>query len=172
MRVMFIPQTSENTVKYEPAQYDSAYNDRSFSTLTRAIALSQGYFSFILVHCNSLALRQQIVDRLQATSALKPQQLLLSKSATTLYTTIAAEIAEEPPPAVMLIGLESVAEIDRLLLSTNLVCSEFSKKFSFPLIFWVTDEILRKIIRTAPDLYNRMPTAIRFISNIDPKNDR
>ena len=116
-------------------------------------------------------MRQQIVDRLQANSAIKPRQLFLSKSATTLYTTIAAEIEGEQPPAVMLIGLESVAEIDRLLLSTNLVCSEFSKKFSFPLIFWVTDEILRKIIRTAPDLYNRMPTAIRFISNLEAKNN-
>jgi hypothetical protein len=154
---MFVPQTSENTAnKYELAKY----NDRSLSTLTRAIALSQGYFSFILVHCNSLTLRQQIVDRLQANSAIKPRQLLLSKSATTLYTTIAAETEGEPPPAVMLIGLESV------------VCSEFSKKFSFPLVFWVTDEILRKIIRTAPDLYNRMPTAIRFISNTDAKDDR
>jgi hypothetical protein len=165
---MFVPQTSENTAKYDSAKY----NDRSLSTLTRAIALSQGYFSFILVHCNSLALRQQIVDRLQTNSAIKPRQLLLSKSATTLYTTIAAEIEGEQPPAVMLIGLESVIAIDRLLLSTNLVCSEFSKKFSFPLVFWVTDDILRKIIRTAPDLYNRMPTAIRFISNLEAKDDR
>ncbi|MBE9187234.1 hypothetical protein IQ270_21915, partial [Microcoleus sp. LEGE 07076] len=93
----------------------------------------------------------------------KPQQMLLPKSATTLYTTIAAEIDGEPPPALMILGLESVESIDRLLVSTNLVCSDFSKKFSFPIIFWVTDELLRKIVRTAPDLYNRM-TTIRFIS--------
>ena len=162
---MFVHKSPENTVKDDPAKYDSAkYNERSFSTLIRALRLSQGYFSFILVNCNSLALRQEIVDRLQATSAQKPQQLLLPKSATTLYTTIAAEVDGEPPPALMILGLESVEAIDRLLMSTNLVCSEFSKKFSFPVVFWVTDELLRKIIRTAPDLYNRM-TTIRFISD-------
>lgn len=156
-------QTSENTAKFPPDTDNSAkYNDRSFSTLRRAIAMSQGYSSFVLVHCNSLSLRQQIVDRLQANSALKPIQLLLPKSATTLLASIPAEIGSAQPPALMLLGLESVTEVDRLLVSTNLLCSELGKKFSFPIVFWVTDEILRKMIRIAPDLYNRMPTAIRF----------
>jgi hypothetical protein len=161
---MFVENSSENTDQNDAARYDSAkYNERSFLTLIRAIRLSQGYFSFVLVHCNSLAVRQQIVDRLQATCVPKPQQLFVPKSATSLYTTIAAEVDGEKPPALMILGLESVESIDRLLNSTNLVCSEFSKKFSFPIIFWVTDELLRKIIRTAPDLYNRM-TTIRFSS--------
>jgi len=162
---MFVEKSSENTAKDEGAKYDSAkYNERSFSTLIRALRLSQGYFSFILVNCNSLTLRQQIVERLQATCAVKPRQLFLPESATTLYRTIAAEVDGEQPPALMILGLESVQAIDRLLVSTNLLCSEFSKKFSFPVVFWVTDELLRKIIRTAPDLYNRM-TTIRFINH-------
>ena len=162
---MFVEKSSENTAKDDGAKYDSAkYNERSFSTLIRALRLSQGYFSFILVNCNSLALRQQIVDRLQANCAVQPRQLFLPESATTLYRTIAAEVDGEQPPALMILGLESVQAIDRLLVSTNLLCSEFSNKFSFPVVFWVTDELLRKIIRTAPDLYNRM-TTIRFISH-------
>jgi len=162
---MFVQESSENTAANDGAKYDSAkYNERSFSTLMRALRLSEGYSSFVLVNCNSLAWRQQIVDRLEATCTHKPQQLLLPKSATTLYTTIAAEADSEPPPALMILGLESVESIDRLLSSTNLVCSEFSKKFAFPIVFWVTDELLRKIIRTAPDLYSRM-TTIRFIND-------
>ncbi len=162
---MFVHKSSENTAKDDAAKYDSAkYNERSFSTLIRALRLSQGYFSFVLVHCNSLALRQEILDRLQATGAQKPQPLFLPKSATTVYTTIAAFVDGEQPPALMILGLESVESINRLLVSTNLLCSEFSNKFSFPVVFWVTDELLRKIIRTAPDLYNRM-TTIRFISD-------
>ena len=117
---MFVENSSENTAKDDAAQYDSAkYNERSFSTLIRALRLSQGYFSFVLVHCNSLALRQQIVDRLQANSAQKPLQLILPKSATSLYTTIVAEVGSEKPPALMIIGLESVESIDRLLISTD-----------------------------------------------------
>ncbi|MFM9268264.1 hypothetical protein [Tychonema sp. BBK16] len=167
LSVMLVSPNSENTEKYE----EDKYNERSFSTLTRVLSLAQGYFSFVLISCNSLTLRQQIVDRLQANSAIKPRQLLLPKSATTLYATIITELDGEQPPALMIMGIESVVAIDRLLVSTNLLCSEFSKKLSFPLIFWVTDEILRKMIRIAPDLHNRMPTAIRFISN-SPENHK
>lgn len=163
---MFVPQNSDNPAKYE----QDKCNERSFSTLTRVLSLAQGYFSFVLVNCNCLTLRQQIVDRLQATSTIKPRQLILPKSATTLYATIINELDGEQPPALMILGIESVVAIDRLLISTNLLCSEFSKKFSFPLVFWVTDEILRKMIRTAPDLYNRMPTAIRFVSTTAENN--
>lgn len=166
LSVMFVPQNSDNTAKYD----QDKYNERSFSTLTRVLSLAQGYFSFVLVNCNCLTLRQQIVDRLQANSAIKPQQLLLPKSATTLYATIITELDGQQPPALMILGIESVVAIDRLLVSTNLLCSEFSKKFSFPLVFWVTDEILRKMIRIAPDLHNRMPTAIRFVSTTAEKN--
>ena len=61
---MFFHESSENTAANDGAKYDSAkYNDRSFSTLIRALRLSQGYSSFVLVNCNSLALRQQIVDQ-------------------------------------------------------------------------------------------------------------
>ncbi|MEK0180508.1 hypothetical protein [Microcoleus anatoxicus] len=165
---MFVSPNSENTAQSE----EDKYNERSFSILTRALTLAQGYFSFVLVHCNSMTLRQQIVDRLQANSAIKPRQLLLPKSATTLYATIIAELEDEQPPALMILGIESVIAIDRLLVSTNLLCSEFSKKISFPLVFWVTDEILRKMIRIAPDLYNRMPTAIRFVSNRAETNNK
>jgi hypothetical protein len=161
LSVMFVPQNSDNTAKYE----QDKYNERSFSTLTRVLSLAQGYFSFVLISCNSLTLRQQIVDRLQANSAIKPRQLFLPQSATTLYATIITELDGEQPPALMIMGIESVVAIDRLLISTNLLCSEFNKKLSFPLVFWVTDEILRKMIRIAPDLHNRMPTAIRFVSN-------
>ncbi|MGL5059841.1 MAG: hypothetical protein ACRC62_07635 [Microcoleus sp.] len=156
---MLVPHTSETTAKCTPI-HD---NQRSISTLMRAIALSQGYCSLILVNCNSLVLRQQTLDRLQATSALKPRELWLPKSATTFYTAILPELGGAPPPALIVLGWESVTELDRLLASTNLVCSEFNSRFSFPLVFWVTDEILRKMIRKAPDLYNRMPTAIRFV---------
>ncbi len=163
---MLVPPNSENTAKYE----EDKYNERSFSTLTRVLSLAQGYFSFVLISCNSLTLRQQIVDRLQANSAIKPRQLLLPKSATTLYTAIITELDGEQLPALMILGIESVVAIDRLLVSTNLLCSEFSKKLSFPLVFWVTDEILRKMIRIAPDLHNRMPTAIRFVSTTAENN--
>jgi len=58
----------------------------------------------------------------------------------------------QPPNALMIYGLESVTAIDQVLLATNLVREELSKKFPFPLVLWVTDRVLTKLDRLAPDL--------------------
>jgi hypothetical protein len=52
----------------------------------------------------------------------------------------------------MIYGLESVTAIDQVLLATNLVREELSKKFPFPLVLWINDRILAKLDRLAPDL--------------------
>jgi tetratricopeptide (TPR) repeat protein len=58
----------------------------------------------------------------------------------------------QPPNALMIYGLESVTAIDQVLLATNLVREELSKKFPFPLVLWINDRILAKLDRLAPDL--------------------
>ncbi len=52
----------------------------------------------------------------------------------------------------MILGLESVKDIDNLLISANQVREEFRQHFPFPLVLWVNDEVLCKLIRLAPDL--------------------
>ena len=58
----------------------------------------------------------------------------------------------QPPNALLIFGLESVTAIDQVLLATNLVREELSKKFPFPLVLWMNDRILAKLDRLAPDL--------------------
>ncbi|XGV95378.1 MAG: AAA family ATPase [Leptolyngbya sp. BL-A-14] len=58
----------------------------------------------------------------------------------------------QPPNALMIFGLESVTAIDQVLLATNLVREELSKKFPFPLVLWMNDRVLAKLDRLAPDL--------------------
>ena len=58
----------------------------------------------------------------------------------------------QPPNALMIYGLESVTAIDQVLLATNLVREELSKKFPFPLVLWMNDRVLAKLDRLAPDL--------------------
>jgi len=55
-----------------------------------------------------------------------------------------------------------VVNIEELLVATNFVRDEFRKQFSFPLVLWVNQEILQKMIRLAPDFKNWTTTAIRF----------
>ncbi|HBL59998.1 MAG TPA: hypothetical protein DDZ80_16430, partial [Cyanobacteria bacterium UBA8803] len=78
------------------------------------------------------------------------REVSLEQSANTLYTTITKKVGLEQPRALMVSSLESVSALDPLLIATNQVREEF-RKFSCPLVLWVTDEVLQRLIRLVPD---------------------
>ena len=138
------------------------YNETSLKTLSRAITLSQADFSLILVRCNDASWREQIAQRLVSVCPFKLRQLVLSEDALTLYTTIQAEICSEQLTGLMVFGLESVRDLDRLIISSNHVREDFRLSLAFPLILWVNDQVLKKFIWLAPDLEN-WATVIEFV---------
>ncbi|MBE8989173.1 hypothetical protein [Nostoc sp. LEGE 12450] len=127
-------------------------NERSLQTLVRTITLSQGEFSLIFLRCNYAALRQGIVQRLRQLSPVYIHEITLPASVKTLYTNIREQLGDEQPPALMIFGLESVKDIDTVLTSANQVREEFRKNFPFPILLWVNDSVLQKLIRLATDL--------------------
>ena len=144
----------------EPQEVDDVGvdNEESLQTLIRAITFSQGEFSLILVRCNYRHLRERIVEQLweldvgvYGCTSLKIRELILDASITTLYTTIEQALQGEKPDALMVFGLESVKDIEPVIVATNQVREEFRKNFPFPIVFWVNDEVLQKFIRLAPD---------------------
>ncbi len=148
----------------------AALNERSLKTLSRAITLSEGSFSLILVRCNYVALKAQMWHRLKESCGIKLQKLVLPQCAKTLFTTIKPEIALSPPPALMIFGLESVTSIDQLLVSTNQLRDEFRTHFPFPLVLWITEEVLQKLTRLAPDFKSWAASSIKFELNPNELN--
>lgn len=139
-----------------------ANNQRSLKSLNRAIAFSQGQFSLILACCNNLYLRQQVVKDIKEISTVEIAEIIIPSSAQTLFTTISIKIKDKHPQAVMVLGLESVISLNQVLISTNVVRNEFSKRFQFPLVLWVNDELMQKLIRLTPDFKNWATNSIRF----------
>ncbi len=151
----------------------ASYNERSLKTLVRSIAMSQQQFSLILVRCNYEQLRQQMVKRLREMSPLPIQDLVLSVGVKTLYTTLQANIQNSgltqgaAVSALMVFGLETVVAIDEVMASTNQVRDEFRKNFSCPVVLWVTDDIVTKMIRLAPDFKSWAAATIKFEMAVD-----
>ncbi|MEP0799898.1 AAA family ATPase [Funiculus sociatus] len=149
----------------------SAYNDRSVRTLLRAIALSQGYFSLILVRCNYASLQNRMVQQIRQQNQFLMQELILADTVKTLYNPILEAVGEqgrsqlqqEMPPALMILGLESAIALDQVLISTNLLRDEFRAHFPFPIVLWITDAVLQKLIRFAPDFKSWAASSIRFV---------
>jgi hypothetical protein len=139
----------------------AAYNESSLKALVRAIRLSQGQFRLILARCNYGALRDRIVQRLRELSPVEIRELVLPESTKSLYTTIKAQLGDEVPQALMVFGLESVSDIKAVLTSSNTIREEFSKNFPFPLVLWINDEVLQKLLRIAPDLES-WATSVEF----------
>ncbi len=148
--------------KLYTAQDVNQHNQRSFKRLIRAIDLSQGQFSLILVRCNYTQLQQQILNRLQQQSQIFTQSLHLDPSVKTLYTTLVSELKDTVPSVMMVLGLEGIEALDQLLNSTNQVRDEFRKRFPFPLILWITDDVATKMIRLAPDFKSWAAATIKF----------
>ncbi|BBD57602.1 WD-40 repeat-containing protein [Nostoc sp. HK-01] len=150
-------------VEHTQADIKSA-NQRALRSLSRAISLSRGQFSVVLVCCNYRVLQAQILQQLEATSPGSIKQLVLPHNVRSLYSTIHVQlrIDEQQPAALNILGLESVERIDDLLSSINQIRDEFPKRHSFPMIFWVNDQVLQKVVRLAPDFASWAATPIRF----------
>jgi hypothetical protein len=130
--------------------------------LARALRMSDGQFSLMLACCNSTIRQQQILSLLKEFSSVDFQEIVIPPSAETLYTTIDNVLGATQPEALMIRGLESVEAINQLIISTNLMRDEFRKQFQFPLVLWINDEILRKLVWLAPDLKDWAASTIRF----------
>jgi WD40 repeat protein len=147
----------------EPQAEDiESKNEESLRTLARAIMLSQGDFSLTLAHCNYHSLQQGLMQQLQEYCAIEFKEITLKPSAITLYSTIRAGLNDEQPTAVIISGLEGVNALETMLAATNHARDEFRKHFSFPLVLWVTDEVLQKFIRIAPDFTSWAGPPISF----------
>ncbi|MCT7983667.1 WD40 repeat domain-containing protein [Laspinema sp. A4] len=146
----------------------SLYNDRSLQKLVRAIALSEGNFSLILVRCNYVTLQRGMVQRLESLCQEISQEgrsvhsMVLPKTVTTLYSTLVDSLDQQQPLAVMIFGLDCTKGLEQLLVSANQVRDEFRNSFPFPLIWWVTEEVLASLIRFAPDFKSWAATSIKF----------
>lgn len=154
-----LPSKTELAREDAPQDYRSviasSFAQNSLQEIARSIEWSQGEFSLIVAHCNSCYLREQAVRQLHNICPVPLQEIALDRSVDLLYTTIQAKLGQKSPQALTIWGFESVAELDRLLVVTNFIFGEFQKNFHFPLVWWVDDATVRKLIRLAPDLYSR-----------------
>jgi DNA-binding Lrp family transcriptional regulator/tetratricopeptide (TPR) repeat protein len=127
-------------------------NQRTIAELVRTMNLSQHHFSIILVHCNYRFLQQRILQEFQNRCFCDLMFITLDQQITTLHSEIQYQLREQIPQAVMILGIDEIDNLDQVLSSSNHIREEFRNSFPFPLLLWVTDIVLRKLIQLAPDL--------------------
>lgn len=140
----------------------TAANERALLTLSRAITLSEGHFALILVRCNYEICSKQMWQQLQEITASALSEITLKPSNKSIYSPILAALTGNQTSALVVFGLESVTAIEGVLISTNQIRDEFRKSLTVPLVLWLTDEVLQKLTRFAPDFKSWAATSIKF----------
>ncbi|AFY57009.1 hypothetical protein Riv7116_4590 [Rivularia sp. PCC 7116] len=135
---------------------------RAISLAAAPNALSNGEFSLLLACCNSANKQEEILSVLREFSTVNIRKVILSSKAQTLYSNIVSVLGSTQPDALVVRGLESVESINELIISTNLMRDEFGKQFKFPLVLFINEDILRKLVRLAPDLKDWAASTFRF----------
>ncbi len=127
-------------------------NEKALRQLAWAIEASVGQFKLILARCNYASSRLRLVEQLREICQVEIRVLVLQESEKTLYSAIREELGEEVPACLMVLGLESVQNLERMLISANQVREEFRNNFSFPLVLWIDDLVHKQMMQIAPDL--------------------
>lgn len=159
----------------DPHSYEviAQQNQVALQELTRAIVRSQDTFRLILLHCNYLQPQRQhqqkILYHLQTQHGIKIATFSLDEALanekksldTFIQTFIDEKLAGALPQALLVTGLESLTSLDKVLQFTN-QARDSLRRFPFPVLLWVNDEILRELPRHAPDFLNWAKTPIKF----------
>ncbi|NJR48622.1 MAG: hypothetical protein HC780_02765 [Leptolyngbyaceae cyanobacterium CSU_1_3] len=138
-------------------------NLRSQTALTRTLEFSAGHFVMVLARCNYGRLRIQTLEWLQQNCSLDIQTLELPPDQS-LYAAIATQISaqaspENMPQALMVTGLEAVQSLDQILISTNYAREAFRQNFPFPIVLWVTDAVINRLVELSQTLKVGQPPA-------------
>jgi WD40 repeat protein/tetratricopeptide (TPR) repeat protein len=130
----------------------SADREAVFKQLLRSIALSEGEFALLLARCNSSKVRDQVVADLRSHLGVGLYVWHATPDTGAINLVDVLEDAPAGIQAACITGLETSPHLNDILAIANNAREEFRKRFTFPLVLWVTDDVETKLRRRSPDL--------------------
>jgi len=138
--------------------------------LSLLLDIYDGTFTLLLARCNYANLRDRAIVRLTEISETKIHQVCLDRTTRSIYHTIQASqptTSDGNLPAVMVTGLEGTENVDALVKGLNQIREEFRKHCPYPIVLWINDDVLKMLIKTAPDFESWTTTIELAISSDD-----
>ena len=133
-------------------EYITAANESELEEIAWTIEAYQGKFLLIFARCNYAKLRKRLAQGLTEICPVAIHSLTLQPDDQILFNKIRISLGTETPNAVMVLGLESVVNLEQMIASADQVREEFRKNFPFPLVLWTSDRIYDKLMKLAPNL--------------------
>jgi WD40 repeat protein/tetratricopeptide (TPR) repeat protein len=128
----------------------SLENLEAIEELVWTLNASRGEFALVIVRCNYAQLRDRAIVALCEQVENVVVWAMPSETTALLEGIRECGVTDETA-AVLVTGLEGARELDELLSSTNRIREEFRSGCPFPVVLWVTDAGLKRLMRSAPD---------------------
>ncbi|PZO41887.1 MAG: hypothetical protein DCF19_08440 [Pseudanabaena frigida] len=132
--------------------------------LSLLLDIYDGSFTLLLARCNYINLRDRAIARLSEILTTGMRQVRLDPTTRSIYHAIQSTtpaMRDGNLPAVMLTGLESTNNVDVLIKGLNQIREEFRKNCLYPIVLWINDDLLKRLIKIAPD-FESWTTTIEF----------
>ena len=141
---------------------------RSQRILKRALALSAGQFSLVLMRCNYGSMQGAWIEQLPSDEPLWEglHWVQVLSEVKDLLPSLEASTSAGNPTAVMVLGLGQVNDLGAVLTVANQLRDRF-KSLPCPVVMWLSDGALEQFARSAPDLKSWAATPIAV--EVSPK---
>ncbi len=157
----------------------AADNQRNYQKLLVSIEASEGMLNLLIAVCDDLDLQQQLIQRYETElqPEIRPYRLKLNFEEPSLRQAIIQQVENDEylcqgKPAVL-----TLAGAEALLPRLGSQRSEQEKffgylqwtregllKFPFPVVLWMTERLLAKLVQQAPDFWSWRGGVFRFAS--------
>ncbi len=155
-------------------------NENAYENLISLIENNQNQLSLIIVSCDDLRLRQEIIDRYEREARLddiQSQRIMLGVEPSLRAGLAKLELPVEARVVVTVTGSEWLL---RVKTRSNDAQSDLQKffgylqwtreglrEFQYPVVLWITSTILLEMSRKAPDFWSWRKAVLRFVSDAD-----
>ena len=146
------PRSSDNLQLTRTISPLTSQQNQTLKSLARTLSLSAHRFTLILVRSNDPGSTEGVFQRLNVQYSVQPRILFLPENSRSLFSAIRAINLQSQ--GLMVIGLDTIAELDEFLITTNQMRNEFRRQFHFPVVLWANDETIGKLVKLAPDFYS------------------
>jgi tetratricopeptide (TPR) repeat protein len=158
----------------------SLANENAYESLISLIENNQNQLSLIIVSCDDLTLRQQIIGRYEREARLdniEPKRIVLGTEPSLRAGLAKLELPAEARVVVTVTGSEWLLRVKTRASDAQSDLQKFFgylqwtreglRKFQYPIVLWITSTILMEISRKAPDFWSWRKAVLRFASDAD-----
>ena len=144
----------------------SSENEDTLQELSTALDLYEGEFKLLLARCNYQDLRDRLIVRLQEIHPQPIQEIKLPRSQKDLYTYIIGQVQSETPAVLAIVGMAELDNLHAALLDLNINREMFRNNCPYPIVWWISDAVHKRIIKVAPD-FESWTTTLEFAISTD-----